>query len=180
MTKQSSTTTPVKATKTAEDVTQEASAAINVMTERAVETARDVTAEMVSATEMTQKSMGETVEKFSVRLQGLSAFGQQNFDAFSKASEISAKAFEDFSDEVAAYSKKAQEDRVAAIQDLSNAKSTSELLEKQMSFAQHALNGWAQQIMRISEICTSATKEAAAPLGARVSAMTEELQSTAR
>lgn len=162
------------------DTANAATLAGNEAAERTLAVALDAGAQVASVTENTQKALGETVEKFSVRIEGLSAFGQQNIEAFSKASEISAKAFEDFRGEVAAYTKTAHEDCIAAAQDFSSVKSTSELMEKQMSFAQHMLNGWAQQVIRVSEICTSATKEAAAPLGARVSAMTEELRSTAR
>jgi len=173
-------TTLNAATKSAKDTTHSAADAGKEISERAVVGARDASAQVASMTEATQKSLGETVEKFSVRMHGLSAFGQQNLEAFSKVSEISAKAFENLNGEVAAYTKKAHEDRIAAVQDLSNAKSATELVEKQMSFAQHALDGWAQQAIRMSEIFTSATKEASVPLGARVSALTEELQSTAR
>lgn len=167
-------------TKTANDATKVATDAGKEVAERAAVTAREASAQVASKTEDTQKSLGETIEKLSVRMHGLSSFGQQNLEALSKASEISAKAFENFSGEIAAYTKKAHEDRIAAVQDLSNAKSPTELVEKQMSFAQHALDGWAQQAIRMSEIYTSATKEAAVPLGARVSAVTAELQSTAR
>ena len=63
---------------------------------------------------------------------------------------------------------------------ISTAKSLTELVEKQTSFAQHALEGWAEQAIRISAIYTSAAKDIAAPLGERLSSATGEMRRAAR
>lgn len=165
---------------TATKLAKDATTATNEMAERAVAGVRDASAKAAAMTADTQKSLGENIEKFSVQMHGLSAFGQQNLEAFSQASEISAKALEHFGEEVADYTKKTHEDRIAAVQDFTSAKSMAELIEKQMAFAQHAFDGWAHQAIRMSEIFTSSAKEAAAPLGARVSAMTEDMKTMAR
>ncbi|MCC5959013.1 MAG: phasin family protein [Rhodobacteraceae bacterium] len=152
----------------------------NALADRAVAGVQDASAQVASLTLEAQKSMGESIEDVSERMQGLSSFGQQNFDAFSKASEISAKTLENFSGEVTAYTKKAHEDSIAAIQDLSSVKSVAELVEKQMSFAQHAFDGWMQQATAIGEMYTNAAKEVSAPIEARVAALTEDMKITAR
>jgi phasin family protein len=152
----------------------------NEAAERTVVGLKEASAKAVSMTADTQKSLGENIEKFSQRLQGLSSFSQQNLEAFARSSEISAKALESIGSEVAAYTKKSYEDRVAAAQDIASARTVVELVEKQTAFAQHAFEGWAQQAARMSAIYTAAAKDIAAPLGERVSAATEEMKSISR
>ena len=146
------------------------------LAERTVVGFKEASATVVGITAEAQKSLGDNIETFSQRLQGLSVVNQQNLEAFAKSSEIAAKALESIGSEVAAYAKKSYEDRLAAAQDISSAKTVAELIEKQASFAQHAFRSWAQQAVRMSEICTSAARDAAAPLGQRVSAATEDLK----
>ena len=152
----------------------------NELAERAVVSLKEASAKAVSMTADAQKALGDNIEKFSQRLQGLSAFNQQNLEALAKSSEIAAKALGSIGSEVAAYTRKSYEDRLAAAQDISTAKTVAELIEKQASFAQHAFEGWAQQAARMSEIYTSTAKEIVSPFGERVSAATEELKSETR
>jgi phasin family protein len=152
----------------------------NELAERAVVSLKEASAKAVSMTADAQKALGDNIEKFSQRLQGLSAFNQQNLEALAKSSEIAAKALGSIGSEVAAYTRKSYEDRLAAAQDISTAKTVAELIEKQASFAQHAFEGWAQQAARMSELYTSTAKEIVSPFGERVSAATEELKSVTR
>ena len=168
------------ATDVANDVKKQAADAGNEAAERTVVGLREASAKAISQTADTQKSLGESIEKFSQRLQSLSSFSQQNLEAFARSSEITAKALESIGGEVAAYMKKSYENRVAAAQEISTARSLAELVEKQTSFAQHAFEGWAQQAIRISAIYIAAAKDIAAPLGERISAVTEEMKSGAR
>jgi phasin family protein len=149
----------------------------NEVAERAVVSLKEASATAISMTADAQKSLGNNIEKFSQRLQGLSTFNQQNLEALAKSSEIAAKALGSIGSEVAAYTRKSYEDRLAAAQDISSAKTAAELIEKQTSFAQHVFEGWAQQAARMSEIYTSAAKEIVSPFGERLSAATEELKS---
>lgn len=148
--------------------------------ERTVAGLKEASAKALSMTADTRRSLGETVEKVSQRLQGVSSFSQQNLEAFARSSEITATALKDIGGEVAAYSKRSFEDRVAAAREISASKTLTELVEKQTSFAQQALEGWAQQAIRISAIFTSAAKDIAAPLGERFSSATEEMKGIAR
>jgi phasin family protein len=149
----------------------------NEVAERAVVGLKEASAKAVSITADAQKSLGNNIEKFSQHLQSLSSINQQNLEALAKSSEIAAKALGSIGNAVAAYTKKSYEDRLAAAQDISSAKTMAELVEKQASFAQHAFEGWAQQAARVSEICTSAAKDIAVPFGQRVSAATGEMKS---
>ncbi len=125
----------------------------------------------------TQKTVTEQFEKLSKSFEGLTAFSQENVDAFVKSSEIAAKAAEGIGTEISAYSKKAFEDGVAAAQDLASAKTMTELFEKQTSYAQSALEGFVSQATKMNEIYVAAAKDITAPLGARVTAATEKMKS---
>jgi phasin family protein len=162
-----------EATNRAADAGQEAA-------DRTVVGLKQASARAVSLTADTQKSLGENIEKFSQRLQGLSSFGQHNLEAIARSSEITAKALESIGSEVAHYTKRSYEDRIAAAQEIAAARSLAELVEKQTSFAQHAFEGWAQQAVRISAIYTEAAKDIAAPLGERISSATEEIRTIGR
>jgi phasin family protein len=168
------------ATNAANDVKNQAADAGDEAAERTVVGLKEATAKAVSRTAETQKSLGENIEKATRQMQGMSAFNQQNLEALTRSSEITAKALQSIGSEVAAYTKQSYEDRVAAAREISSARSLTELVEKQTSFAQHAFEGWAQQAIRISEIYTSAAKDIAAPLGERISSATEEMKSVGR
>lgn len=168
------------ATNVAADAQNVAADAGHEAAERTVVGFKEASAKAVTLTADTQKSLGDNIEKFSHRLQGLSSFSQQNLEAFARSSEISAKALESIGSEVAAYTKKSYEDRVAAAQDISSAKTVAELVEKQTSFVQHAFENWAQQAIRMSAIYTAAARDIAAPLGERFSAATNEMKNISR
>ena len=184
-------TTPATARNAADDAKNAADEVKNLATEVATdakiaavdagnEPAKEAGAKAASLTADTQKSLGENIAKVSQRLQGLSTFNQHNRDAFARSTEITAKAFESIGGEVAAYAKQSYEDRVAAAQDISSARTLSELVEKQTSFAKHAFEGWAQQAIRISSIYSAAAKDIAAPIGERFSAATDEMKTISR
>ena len=168
------------ATDVATDARNVAVDAGNEVAERTVVGLKEASAKAISMTADTQKSLGDTIEKFSKRLQGLSSFNQQNLAALAKSSEIASKALGSIGSEVAAYTKNSYEERLAAAQDISTARTVAELIEKQTSFAQHAYEGWAKQAAKLSEIYTSAAQDIAAPLGERISTATEEMKSIGR
>lgn len=139
--------------------------------------AKEATAKVEALAADTQKTMTEQFEKFSKGLEDITAFSQENVDAFVKSSEIAAKAAEGIGTEISAYSKKSFEDGVAAAQDFASAKTLTELFEKQTSYAQTAFEGFVSQATKMNEIYVAAAKDISAPLGQRVSAATEAMKS---
>lgn len=138
---------------------------------------QETTAKVETLVADAQKTFSEQVEKFTKGIEGLTAFSQENIDAFVKSSEIAAKAAEGIGSEISAYSKKAFEDGVAAAQDFAGAKTLTELFEKQTAFAQSSFEGFVAQSTKMNEIVVAASKDIAAPLGERVTAATEKLKS---
>ena len=125
------------------------------------------------------KLMNENIDKFSKGFGGFTAFSQDNMDALVKSSELAAKAAEGIGSEVSAYSKKAFEDAVSAVQEIASAKTMTELFEKQTAFAQSAFEGFVHQSTKMNEILVAATKDVTGPIGARVTAATEKMKSFA-
>ena len=127
---------PWKATTdVANDATKHTADARNEAAERTVVGLRKASGRAVSQIADTQKWLSNNIENFSQRLQGLSSFSQQSLEAFARSSEITAKALESIRGQVAAYTRKSYEDRVAAAQEISTARTLAELVEKQTSFA---------------------------------------------
>ena len=107
----------------------------------------------------------------------VTALGQLNVDAFTKASELATKAVEGINEEITSYSKKSFEDGVAAAKDLASAKTAAELFEKQSAFAQSAFEGFVAQATKMNEIFATAAKDITAPIGERFEAATETMKS---
>ena len=117
-----------------------------------------------------KKSMEQGVEKMTRGVEDAAAFGQENVEAFVTSGKIAAKAAESINAEILAYSKKAYEDGLAAAKEMTACKSVSELVEKQTAFGKSAIEGFIAQATRMNEMMTSASKEMAEPVTARVNA----------
>ena len=118
----------------------------------------------------TQKSMDEGVEKMTKGIENAAAFGQDNVEAVVTSSKIATKAAESMSAEIAAYSKKAYEDSMAAAKELTTCKSVSEFVEKQTEFGKISIEGFVAEATKLNEMYAAAAKEAFAPLNARFTA----------
>lgn len=151
--------------------------AVEGVAEAATTAFQETTAKVETFVADAQKTVTENFEKFTKGIEGFTAFSQENIDALVKSSEIAAKAAEGIGTEISAYSKKAFEDGVAAAQDFAGAKTLTELFEKQTAFAQSSFEGFVAQSTKLNEIFVAASKDIAAPIGARVTAATEKLKS---
>lgn len=120
-----------------------------------------------------QKSFEANAEKFGKGFEEVTAFGQETLDAMVKSTEIATKAAEDLNADIAAFSKKSFDESVAAAKDIATAKTPAELLEKQTAFATAAFEGFMAQATKWNEAMAAATKEASAPMAARVNAASD-------
>lgn len=118
----------------------------------------------------TQKTMEEGVEKMSKGIENAATFGQDNVEAVVTSSKIATKAAESMGAEIAAYSKKAYEDSMAAAKELTACKSAAEFVEKQTEFGKISIEGFIAEATRLNEMYAAAAKEAFAPLNARFTA----------
>ena len=118
----------------------------------------------------TQKTMEEGVEKMTKGIENAASFGQENVEAVVTSSKIATKAAESMGAEIAAYSKKAYEDSMAAAKELTACKSVSEFVEKQTEFSKISIEGFVAEATKLNEMYAAAAKEAFAPLNARFTA----------
>jgi phasin family protein len=118
----------------------------------------------------TQKTMEEGVEKMTKGIENAASFGQETVEAVVTSSKIATKAAESLSAEIAAYSKKAYEDSMAAAKELTTCKSVSEFVEKQTEFGKISIEGFVAEATKLNEMYAAAAKEAFAPLNARFTA----------
>ncbi len=107
---------------------------------------------------------------FPQRIKNAASFGQEYVEAVVTSSKITTKAAEGLSAEIAAYSKKAYEDSVAAAKELTTCKSVSEFVEKQTEFGKISIEGFVAEATKLNEMYAAAAKEAFAPLNARFTA----------
>ena len=121
----------------------------------------------------TQKTMEEGVEKMSKGIENAASFGQDNVEAVVTSSKIATKAAESMGAEIAAYSKKAYEDSMAAAKELTACKSVTEFVEKQTEFGKVSIEGFVAEATKLNEMYAAAAKEAFAPLNARFTAAVE-------
>ena len=118
----------------------------------------------------TQKTMEEGVEKMTKGIENAATFGQENVEAVVTSSKIATKAAESMGAEIAAYSKKAYEDSMAAAKQLTACKSVTEFVEKQTEFGKVSVEGFVAEAAKLNEMYAAAAKEAFAPLNARFTA----------
>ena len=118
----------------------------------------------------TQKTMEEGVEKMSKGIENAATFGQDSVEAVVTSSKIATKAAESMGAEIAAYSKKAYEDSMAAAKELTACKSAAEFVEKQTEFGKISIEGFIAEATKLNEMYAAAAKEAFAPLNARFTA----------
>ena len=123
-----------------------------------------------------QKTMEEGVEKMTKGMETAATFGQENMEAFVASSKIAAKAAESMGAEIAAYSKRAYEDGLAAAKEMTTCKSVSELFEKQTAYSKNSIEGFVAEATKLNEMYAAAAKEIFGPINARVTAAVESVK----
>jgi len=136
---------------------------------RAKKTAETVTTEA-------QKTVEAGVEKMTKGIETATTFGQENVEAVVTSSKIAAKAAESMGAEIAAYSKKAYEDGLAAAKEMTACKSVTELFEKQTAFGKASVEGFVAEATRLNEMYAAAAKDIFEPINARVTAAVESVK----
>jgi phasin family protein len=132
-----------------------------------------------SAAAETQKTVTAQMEKMSKSLEDVAAFNQESVEALSKSAEVAMKAAEEMNAEVVSWSKRSMEESVAAAKEIAASKSVMEVVEKQTDFAKSAFDGMFKQMTRMNEMALAASKDAMAPMTARMSAAADMMKTYA-
>jgi phasin family protein len=133
------------------------------MTKAATKQVEEFTAEA-------KKTMEEGVEKMAKGVEDVTSFNQENVEAVMTSGKVFAKATEEASAEIIAFSKKSYEDGMAAAKEISSVKSVSEFFEKQTSFAKSAFENYVAEATKLNDIYAAAAKDAFAPMNDRFTA----------
>lgn len=123
-----------------------------------------------------QKSMENGVEKITKSMEDAATFNRDTMDAMVASSKRAAKAAEDMNAEIAAYTKRAYEDSLAAAKEMTASKSVTELFEKQTAFARTAMEAYIAEATKLNEMFAAAAKECFEPINARFTAATDMLK----
>jgi phasin family protein len=123
-----------------------------------------------------QKSMESGMEKMSKSMEDMAGFGRENMDAMVASSKRAAKAAEEMNAEIAAFTKRAYEDGLAAAKEMTSAKSVTELFEKQTTYSKTAMENFIAEATKLNEMMASASKECFEPLNQRFTAATDMLK----
>jgi phasin family protein len=123
-----------------------------------------------------QKTMEEGVETMTKSIETATSFGQENVEAVVASSKIATKAAETMGAEIAAYSKKAYEDSMAAAKELTSCKSVSDFFEKQTEISKTSIEGFVAEATKLNDMYAAAAKETFAPLNARITAAVETVK----
>jgi len=105
-------------------------------------------------------------------------YGKQTAEAVMKSATVAGKGVETINNEIYSFSKQSIEDSVAATKAVMGSKSVHEAFEFQTDFAKSAFEAYVAELSKISELTTSATKDAFAPFKGRVQAWLDVVQST--
>ncbi len=139
----------------------------------------DATKTVEEFTAEAQKTMENSVEKMTKSMEDVAAFGRHNMDAMVASSKRAAKAAEEMNAEIAAYTKKAYEDGLAAAKDMTEAKSVTELFEKQTAYAKTSMEAFMAEATKLNEMMTSAGQEIFEPINERFTAASDMMKAQA-
>ncbi len=138
--------------------------------------ATDTVEQVISAS---QDAWKDGFAKATEGLDQINVQTKSNIDAFVESLNVSAKGFEALNTEAVSYSKKAMEDATAAAQAASGVKSMQELIELNTAYTKSAFEAYIGAATKMGELFVATTKDATAPISARVSATVEAAQSVA-
>jgi phasin family protein len=117
-----------------------------------------------------RRNVEENSQKMRKGLESAAAFNQANVEALVASSTIAAKAMENMTSEIAAYTKKSYEDGMAAAKAMSSCRDVSELVQKQAEFQRSSLESFVNEATRLNELYAAAAKDAFDPIGKRFTA----------
>lgn len=149
----------------------------------ATTTAKKTTAANSAATaidSMTSSSADMFKDGFERMMKSISSmtdFQKETFEAFMESAQTLNKGVEAMSAEALGFSKKQMEDGVAIAKTASSAKSLHDLIEVNTDFVKTSFEAYVGQLNKMSDLATSAVKDAGEPMNERYTAFVELVQS---
>ena len=119
------------------------------------------------------EAMKNGFEKAAKGYEQLVTFGKDNAEAVLKSANAAGKGMETINSEAFAFARKSVEEGVAVTKAIFASKSVDEAFLLQSEFSKTAFENYVDQLAKFGDLTLALTREAAAPLQARVSAFVE-------
>ena len=126
----------------------------------------------------TQAKVKEGMEKAMKTAEELMSFGQGNFEALVKSSQVWANGVQDIGKQMAASAQASFEELMSTFKALSSVKSLKDAFELQASFARSAMEKTVAELGRLTDASVKLTEQTLAPITARVSLAVEKFAKT--
>lgn len=146
--------------------------------EKSLTAVRDGIEKATKGLETSQAKLKEGVEKAMKTSEEMLAFGQGNFEALVKASQIYAAGMQDISKHMAASSKASIEDSVAFSKSLMGVKSVKEAVDLQTGFTKSSIEKAVAETNKLADASVKLAEQTMAPLTARVTLAVETFSKT--
>ena len=164
--------------KIAEAVTAAAETTVTKGFNTTVSGLQDGMAQTAAGITETQAKAKENMEKAMKTAEELMAFGQGNFEAVMKSSQIWAAGMQDIGKQFAATAQASIEETMSTFKALSSVKSVKDAFELQSSFARAALEKTLAESGRLTDASLKLTEQTLAPITARVTLAVEKFAKT--
>lgn len=119
------------------------------------------------------EAMKNGFEKAAKSYEHLVTFGKDNAEAVLKSATATGKGMETINSEVFAYTRKSVEEGIAVTKAIMASKSVDEAFLLQSEFSKSAFETYVDQLAKFGDLTLALTREAAAPIQARVTAFVE-------
>ncbi|MBW3617347.1 MAG: TIGR01841 family phasin [Proteobacteria bacterium] len=119
----------------------------------------------------------ETVERSLSTLGQLNDVSKKNLEAVVQSVTAATKGAESIGSQAMTYGRSSLEQGAEAARALTAARSVQEAVELQTNYARTALEGYLNELNRMSETVANSVKESLAPINERATAAMETLQS---
>jgi phasin family protein len=129
-----------------------------------------------AALENGAEAMKDGFEKAAKSYEQAFVFGKDNAEAVLKSATLAGKGVEAITTKVFAYSRQSVEESVAVTKAMLGSKSVQELLELQSDFAKSAFETYLAEMNKMRGLAMNVAKDAAEPLQARFTALTDLVQ----
>jgi phasin family protein len=126
----------------------------------------------------TQAKVKEGMEKAMKTAEELMSFGQGNFEALVKSSQVWANGVQDIGKQMAASAQASFEESMSTFKALSSVKSLKDAFDLQASFARSAMEKTVAESGRLTDASVKLTEQTLAPITARVSLAVEKFAKT--
>jgi phasin family protein len=136
--------------------------------EHTVSTVKDNMTAAAAGIERSQAQVKEVVDKVFKTTEEMVAFGQGNFEALMKSSQILSAGVQDLSKQVAANAQSSMDEGLSAFKALSGIKSLKEAVDVQSSLARASIEKAISESSRFTDASLKLAEQAFAPLSARV------------